>query len=100
MTRCAKTCREQVQQTAALFDQLVGASEQARWNLDPKLLGGSKIDPEHVLRGLLYRQFTGFCTVYDLVNIDSSVLCHRRDVRSEAYQSTGPDRLVKCVTRR
>jgi hypothetical protein len=28
MTRCAKTCREQLQQTAGLFDHLVGASEQ------------------------------------------------------------------------
>src|SRR6516225_11450488 len=38
--------------------------------------------------------------MYYLVDIDSPLLCHRRDVWSEAHQSTSSDRLVKCMTRR
>src|SRR5215472_12850967 len=38
--------------------------------------------------------------MYYLVDIDSPLLCHRRDVWSETHQSTSPDRLVKCMTRR
>ena len=43
---CAKTCREQVQQTAALFDHLVSTGEQSRWNCEAERLGRLEVDDE------------------------------------------------------
>src|SRR4029077_20483210 len=71
-----------------------------RWKFDPKPLSRLQINVEHVVRRLLYGQLTRFCTMHYLVDIDSPLLCHCRDVWSEAHQSTSPDRLVKCMTRR
>jgi len=45
-----------VQQKRQLLDDFVGAGEQARWNLNAKLLGRLKVNIEHVVRRLLYRQ--------------------------------------------
>jgi hypothetical protein len=53
--------------------------------VDAKPLGRLKINVEHIVRRLLYRQLTGLCTMYYLVDIGSPLLCHRRDVWSEAH---------------
>ena len=54
----AITCREQSQQTASLFDHLVGAGEQRWWNLEAERLRGLEIDEQLEPCRLLYRNFT------------------------------------------
>ena len=47
------------QQTASLFDHLVGEHEQLRWHIEAKHLGGLEIDHELELRRLLNQQVGG-----------------------------------------
>ena len=54
--KCAKTSCEQSQQPAQLFDHLVGAGEQYRWNVDAERLGGLQVDDEIELGGPQDRQ--------------------------------------------
>jgi hypothetical protein len=41
------------QQTASSFDQLVGAGEQRRWDIEPERLGSLEVDDEVVFDRLL-----------------------------------------------
>ncbi len=42
-----------------LFDHLVGAGEERRWNCDAERVSGLKIDEEFELCRLLYGEFSG-----------------------------------------
>jgi hypothetical protein len=48
-SKSAKSCREQVQRTAVLFDQLVGDGEQSRRNSDPERPCSLHIDDQFEL---------------------------------------------------
>jgi hypothetical protein len=50
--KCAKSRREQMQRRAVLFDHLVSAGEQRRWNVEAKSPRGLEINHEFKLSGL------------------------------------------------
>jgi hypothetical protein len=58
-----------LQQTALLFDHLVGAREQRRWHVEAKRLGGGQIDDEIELGRLLDRYVGRLRAAQNLVDI-------------------------------
>src|SRR6476619_2045176 len=67
--RSAITGREQLQQTARLFDDLVGASEQRRRHFKAERLGSFEVDDQLVLRRRLHRQVGRFFAPQTAVDI-------------------------------
>ena len=65
----ATFCREQMQQTEALLNHLVGAGEHALWHVEAKRLGGLKVDHQVVLGRCLYREIGGLLALEDAVDI-------------------------------
>src|SRR5262245_38854176 len=57
-----------------LFDHLVGAGEQRRWDLDAKRPGGLEIYGEFKFRRLLDWQLSGCCALQYFVDIDATRL--------------------------
>ena len=59
------------QQTASLFDHLVGAAEQGQRDGEAKRLGRLEVDVQLHLRGLLHRQISGFLALENAPGIDA-----------------------------
>ena len=53
----------------ALFDDLIGGDQQARWNCQAKCLRRFAVDDSFELRRRLHRKVSGFCTAQDAVDI-------------------------------
>src|ERR1035441_5125029 len=51
------------QQTASLFDHLVGAADYRQWDIQPERLGGLQIDDQFDFGNLLDRQVGGLLTL-------------------------------------
>ena len=56
------------------LDDLVGASEQRRWNLKAKGFGGLDIDHELILGWCLHRQVGGVLALEDAVDVAGRAL--------------------------
>src|SRR4029077_5512206 len=56
------------QQTASLFDHLVGGDQQARRNGQAKCLRRFEVDDGFELRRRLHRKVSGLCATQDAVN--------------------------------
>ena len=73
MTRCARTGREQVQQTtranAPLFDDLVGGGEQQRRHGEAEHPGSLEVDDQLELGWLLDWKLSESSTLHDTVDI-------------------------------
>src|SRR5215475_10918892 len=97
---CAKTGREQVQQTARLFDHLVGAREQRRGHGEAERIGGREINEEIEFGRLLDREFGWLRSTQNLIDQVGSSAPHVSPVSSIGHQTSRFDRLPYNVHRR
>src|ERR1700719_3632185 len=66
----------------ALFDLVISAGEQRRWDSETNRLGGPEVDKKLKFRGLLNRKIGGFCPFEDLVDERACASVQARHVRS------------------
>src|SRR5262245_26606491 len=89
VSRWAITGCEQSQQTAQLFDHLVGAGQHARRQLKAERLCGLEVDHELELGGLLYRQVGGLLALEDAIDVPCNAPEVVDDVRAIGGQPSG-----------
>ena len=77
-----------------LFDHLVGAGEQGRWNFDADCFGGLQIDDEFEFACLDYRQVCRFLPLENAADIDTSLPDHVRCIGSVAHQPAGVGKIT------
>ena len=76
------------QQTAALFDHLVGYGEHTQRDREAKRLGGLEIDDQFEFGRLLDRQIGGLFAFKDTPDVVASLTLSLRYIRSVAHQTT------------
>src|SRR5450759_4482116 len=74
------------QQTAALFDNLVGDGEHRGRHHDVERSRGLKVDDEFEFGKLGDREVGGLCAIEDAASVDADSTKHVRDVGSVAHQ--------------
>src|SRR5271169_2886044 len=77
------------QQTASLFDHLVGDGEHACRNGEAERLSGRAVDDELEFCRLQHRQVGRLRALEDAAGIDADLMKRIREVGSVAHQSTG-----------
>jgi hypothetical protein len=85
------------QQSASLFDHLVGEREQIVGNLNPKRLGRLEIDDQLELRNLLHREIGGLCALEDLRGVESNLSIYIGKTLPVAQHSARNCKLAKLV---
>src|ERR1700719_179027 len=75
----------------ALFDHLVGASEQLRRNGEAQRLGGLDVDDKLILRWRLHRQIARLLTSQDTAHVASSAPVEVDPIRPIREQAAGGD---------
>jgi hypothetical protein len=76
------------QQTASLFDHLVGAGKQRRWHGEAERLRSLEIDDELKSGGKLYRQIGRLRAFENFINQSGSSFVHIGQVRLVAHEAT------------
>jgi len=81
--------------TASLFDHLIGAGEQRRWNVDAERPGGLEVDDEIELGGPQDRQVGRFLALENVAGIDASleILVPISSIRSSSARRLPPTRV-------
>jgi hypothetical protein len=99
MTRWAKNGREQTQQTARLFDDLVSAAEQRDWEGDTERRGGLKVYDQLDLRRPLYRQIGWLFTLENPAGVDADQAVPIVQIGSIAHQATSRGKFAVRINR-
>ena len=96
----ANTGREQAQQTASLFDDLIGGGEQFVRDGQPEHPGGLVVDDQLELRRLHDRQFRRLGAHEKAACIDTGLAIRLRNFGAIAHQQAGFRQLAVGRTRR
>jgi len=88
------------QQTASLFDHLVGASKKPVWDRYSKGPGSFEVNVQFVSGGLLYRKLGRIGTMDNLVDVDCSLTGHGNNVGPKARQSSERNGLLEPMAGR
>ena len=80
-----------LQQTACLFDHLVGGEQQTGRHLETERSGGSQIDDQLELGRLHHWQFGRLRTGEDLASLDADLTNTVRNIGPVAHQAAGVD---------
>ena len=97
---CAKSGREQVQQTEVLFDDPVGTAKQRYWERDAERLGSLVVEDQLDLGGLLDRQIGWLFTLQNSTSIDADQTVRIGKTASVAHQATSRDKFSVRINRR
>src|SRR5262245_34188835 len=92
-SKSARTGREQSQQTAQLFDHLVGAAEQGRWNGNTNGPCGFKIDDQFEPGWLHDRKIGWLFALENTAGIDADLAVAVHYTRSVADQAACHDEI-------
>src|SRR5262249_4773252 len=82
-------------QGVELFDHLIGAHKQRRWDLEAKRLGGLEVDDKYERGRLQYWQFGRLCATQNTADVEAGLSIPVRDTGSVAHQATGLDELSR-----
>src|SRR5262245_62852941 len=88
------------QQTASLFDHLVGAGEEWRRNFEAKRPSGVEVDDQLYLGGLMDRQVGRLLAFENPPSVDAGLTIRVRNTASVAHQAAGRGEFAKLVDRR
>src|SRR5713101_2339795 len=88
------------QQTASLFDHLVGNGEHARWNGEAERLGGLEVDNEFEFGRLHDRHIGGLFAFDNSAGIKADLAINVPQLRTIAHQAAGGSEFTPFVHRR
>lgn len=101
----SRDCREghlraTSRQARQLFDYLVRACDQCRWQVEPQRLGGLEVDHQLVLGRCLYWHVGGFLALQDAINITRCAPGRLNRVRAIRDQAPSQGVIAKGVDSR
>src|SRR5450830_760399 len=87
------------QQTASLFDHLVGAANQRQWDIQAECFRGLEIDDQIVVRLLLDREFGGLVSLDNPAGVNTHQAKRISKARAVTDQSSGHCEFSKLENR-
>src|SRR5262249_37166249 len=93
--RSAKSCREQMQRRAVLFDDLVGERDKLVWHLQPERLCSLEVDDQLEFGRILHGQLAHSLSLENAIDIRCRTPVHISNVKSIRDETAAPG--IKAV---